>query len=55
MVCHGQHTYLYSQCLLNMVAQDPYYGAKFKRASQEVQMKAVQRLAIYYENKEDIE
>ena len=43
MVCYGQHTYLYAQCLLNRVAQDAEGGARIKRLSQELQMKAVQR------------
>ncbi|EDO29868.1 predicted protein, partial [Nematostella vectensis] len=42
MVCYGQHTYLYAQCLLNLVAQEPHAGAKVKRVSQEVMKSAVE-------------
>ncbi|KAL9974128.1 hypothetical protein ACROYT_G011129 [Oculina patagonica] len=42
MVCYGQHTYLYAQCLLNYIAQDTDGGTKLKRLSQELQKKAVE-------------
>ena len=43
MVCYGQHTYLYAQCLLNHVAQNKDRGNKLTRLSQELQRRAVER------------
>ncbi|XP_015779376.1 PREDICTED: negative elongation factor C/D-like isoform X1 [Acropora digitifera] len=42
MVCYGQHTYLYAQCLLNHVAQNKDRGNKLTRLSQELQRRAVE-------------
>lgn len=36
MVCHGQHTYVYSQVLLQILAQEPRGGFMMKRLSQEI-------------------
>ncbi|KAJ8897124.1 hypothetical protein PR048_002470 [Dryococelus australis] len=36
MVCHGQHTYVYSQVLLHVLAQEAKGGANMKRLSQEI-------------------
>ncbi|XP_015187596.1 PREDICTED: negative elongation factor D isoform X2 [Polistes dominula] len=36
MVCHGQHTYVYSQVLLQILAQEPKGGFMMKRLSQEI-------------------
>lgn len=36
MVCHGEHTYLYSQTLLHLLSQEPRGGSNIKRLSQEV-------------------
>lgn len=36
MVCHGEHTYLYSQTLLHLLAQEPRGGFNIKRLSQEI-------------------
>jgi len=36
MVCHGQHTYVYSQVLLQILAQEPHGGFMMKRLSQEI-------------------
>lgn len=43
MVCYGQHTYLYAQCLLNHIAQNTEGGSKLQRLGQELQNRAVQR------------
>ncbi|XP_020897834.1 negative elongation factor C/D [Exaiptasia diaphana] len=43
MVNHGQHTYLYAQCLLASICQDSLRGVQLKRIGQEVQKKAVER------------
>lgn len=36
MVCHGQHTYVYSQVLLQVLSQEPKGGSNMKRLSQEI-------------------
>ena len=36
MVCHGQHTYVYSQVLLAVLSQETRGGAVVKRLSQEI-------------------
>nr|CAD7447110.1 unnamed protein product [Timema bartmani]CAD7457957.1 unnamed protein product [Timema tahoe] len=36
MVCHGQHTYVYSQVLLQVLSHEPKGGATMKRLSQEI-------------------
>ncbi|KAL3859935.1 hypothetical protein ACJMK2_010114 [Sinanodonta woodiana] len=37
MVCHGEHTYLYSQIMLNILAQEPKGGSNIRRLCQELQ------------------
>lgn len=36
MVCHGEHTYLYSQSVLHTLSQEPRGGANMKRLAQEI-------------------
>lgn len=36
MICHGEHTYLYSQAILTLLAKDSRGSANIKRLSQEV-------------------
>ncbi|KAF5273305.1 hypothetical protein FQR65_LT04727 [Abscondita terminalis] len=36
MVCHGQHTYVYSQVIMNVLAREPKGGSSMKRLSQEI-------------------
>ncbi|CAG2106667.1 unnamed protein product [Medioppia subpectinata] len=36
MVCHGEHTFLYSQAMMNVLAQESKGGAAIKRLSQEI-------------------
>lgn len=36
MVCHGEHTYLYSQSVLHTLAQEPRGGSNVKRLAQEI-------------------
>lgn len=36
MVCHGQHTYVYSQVLLQVLSEEPRGGSNMKRLSQEI-------------------
>ncbi|XP_005104209.1 negative elongation factor D [Aplysia californica] len=43
MVCHGEHTYLYSQLLMHLAAEDSQGGANMKRLCQELQKSAVEK------------
>ena len=43
MVCHGQHTYLYAQVMLQILAQEPRGGLNVKRLQQEITRYAVNR------------
>ncbi|WAR13302.1 NELFD-like protein [Mya arenaria] len=43
MVCHGEHTYLYSQVMMNILAQEPKGGSNIRRICQELQKCANQR------------
>ena len=43
MVCHGEHTYLYSQLLMQILSQEPRGGPNIRRLFQEVQQCAKQR------------
>lgn len=43
MVCHGQHTYVYSQVLLHILAQELKGGFMMKRLSQEITKFAQQK------------
>ncbi|XP_055298224.1 negative elongation factor D [Sitodiplosis mosellana] len=42
MVCHGQHTYVYSQVLVQVLSQEPKGGFNMKRLSQEITKYALQ-------------
>ncbi|XP_067904166.1 negative elongation factor C/D isoform X2 [Heterodontus francisci] len=46
MVCHGEHTYLYAQSIMSVLAQEEQGGAAVRRIAQEVQRYA-------HENAED--
>uniref|UniRef100_A0A2P2I5S3 Negative elongation factor D-like n=1 Tax=Hirondellea gigas TaxID=1518452 RepID=A0A2P2I5S3_9CRUS len=41
MVCHGQHTYLYAQVMLQILAQEQKGGANVKRLQQEITRYAI--------------
>lgn len=43
MVCHGEHTYLYSQVLMQILSQEPKGGSNIRRLSQELQKSANER------------
>ncbi|GLV33783.1 TH1 [Carabus blaptoides fortunei] len=43
MVCHGQHTYVYSQVLIHVLAREPKGGCSMKRLSQEITRCAQQK------------
>lgn len=37
MVCHGEHTYLFAQAIMSMLAQEEQGGSAVRRIAQEVQ------------------
>lgn len=43
MVCHGQHTYVYSQVLIQVLSQEPKGGFLMKRLSQEITRYALKK------------
>ncbi|XP_063439712.1 negative elongation factor D-like [Mytilus trossulus] len=43
MVCHGEHTYLYSQVLMQILSQEPKGGSNIRRLCQELQKSANER------------
>lgn len=43
MVCHGQHTYVYSQVLMEVLSREPKGGFNMKRLSQEITKYALQK------------
>jgi negative elongation factor C/D len=43
MVCHGQHTYVYSQVLIQLLAQEAKGGFNMKRLSQEIMQFALKK------------
>ncbi|VVD02118.1 unnamed protein product [Leptidea sinapis] len=46
MVCHGAHTYVYSQVIVYILSQEPRGGAIMKRLSQEITKCAKQRFPV---------
>ena len=47
MVCHGEHTYLYSQLLMHMLSHETKGGSNVRRLCQEVHRAAKQRWTIF--------
>ncbi|KAL2091211.1 hypothetical protein ACEWY4_013474 [Coilia grayii] len=43
MVCHGEHTYLFAQAMMSVLAQEEQGGSAMRRIGQEVQRSAHQR------------
>lgn len=43
MVCHGEHTYLFAQALMSVLAQEEQGGSAVRRIAQEVQRFAQER------------
>ena len=43
MVCHGEHTYLYSQVVMHVLAQENKGGFNMKRLYQEVYQAAKEK------------
>lgn len=48
MVCHGAHTYVYSQVIVHILSQEPRGGAIMKRLGQEITRCAQQRLILVF-------
>ena len=48
MICHGQHTFVYSEVLLNVLSQEPKGGPSIKRLSQEITRHAIQSLVFKF-------
>lgn len=46
MVCHGAHTYVYSQVIVHILSQEPRGGAIMKRLGQEITRCAQQRYVL---------
>lgn len=46
MVCHGQHTYVYSQVIIQVLAREHKGGSSMKRLSQEI-TKCAQKKYIF--------
>lgn len=46
MVCHGQHTYVYSQVMVQVLSQEPKGGFNMKRLSQEITKYALQKYEL---------
>lgn len=45
MVCHGEHTYLFAQSMMSILAQEEQGGSAMRRIGQEVQRYAHERYA----------
>ncbi|XP_032827189.1 negative elongation factor C/D [Petromyzon marinus] len=43
MVCHGEHTYLYAQCIMSVLSREEQGGSAVRRIAQEVQKYAQDR------------
>ena len=46
MVCHAEHTFLYSQLMMHILSQEPRGGATIRRLCQEVNKHAKSRCAL---------
>lgn len=47
MVCHGQHTYVYSQVVIHILAREAKGGSSMKRLSQEITRCAQKKYIIF--------
>jgi hypothetical protein len=47
MVCHGEHTYLYSQVVMQTLAQESKGGSNIRRLCQELQQCATEKFVSY--------
>lgn len=48
MVCHGQHTYVYSQVIMNILSREPKSGSSMKRLAQEITKYAQKELVLNF-------
>lgn len=46
MVCHGEHTYLFAQAMMSILAQEEQGGSAVRRIGQEVQKSAHERYLL---------
>lgn len=46
MVCHGEHTYLFAQAMMSILAQEEQGGSAVRRIGQEVQKSAHERWSV---------
>lgn len=46
MVCHGEHTYLFAQAMMSILAQEEQGGSAVRRIGQEVQKSAHKRYLL---------
>lgn len=46
MVCHGEHTYLFAQAMMSILAQEEQGGSAVRRIGQEVQKSAHERCVL---------
>ncbi|XP_071544575.1 negative elongation factor D-like isoform X2 [Panulirus ornatus] len=47
MVCHGQHTYIYAQVMLQILSQEAKGGNNIRRLQQEITKYAINKLCSY--------
>lgn len=47
MVCHGEHTYLFAQAMMSILAQEEQGGSAVRRIGQEVQKLAHERSFLF--------
>lgn len=48
MVCHGEHTYLFAQAMMSILAQEEQGGSAMRRIGQEVQKSAHERYGCFF-------
>lgn len=48
MVCHGEHTYLFAQAMMSILAQEEQGGSAVRRIGQEVQKSAHERYLLRF-------
>lgn len=46
MVCHGQHTYIYAQVMLQILSQEAKGGNNIRRLQQEITKYAINKLVF---------
>lgn len=49
MVCHGEHTYLFAQAMMSVLAQEEQGGSAVRRIAQEVQRFAQEKYGSVFD------